>query len=126
MPGLPRDLVKLALLIAINAKSSRSACKALTGKLINVPKANRRREAERILGAVQRHFDVLTPLWCSGMGLRLQRTDSDMCAMVHRNLRTRDLPVLSVHDSFICWKRAEPQLRSVMQESLASAWKQAS
>jgi hypothetical protein len=117
--GVARDQVKLALLIAINASSPDSARRALAAKLTAVPAEFRRIEATRILGAVQEHFAALKPLWCSGIGLRLQRVDSDVCGQIHRDMRAEGLPVLSIHDSFICWKRAEPQLRAIMQKAFA-------
>jgi hypothetical protein len=95
-------------------------------KLTTIPPALRGNEAKRILNTVQRHFAVLEPIWCSGIGLRLQRTDSDMCAVIQRRLRAQGLPVLSIHDSFISWARVEPQLRIAMQEAFAAAWKKAS
>ena len=120
--GVARDVVKLAVMIAINASSPRSARRALAAKLTAIPAECRGREATRILGAVQGHFVALKPLWCSGIGLRLQRVDSDVCGQIHRDMRAEGLPVLSIHDSFICWKRAEPQLRAIMRKAFIQVW----
>ena len=123
--GVARDDVKLALLIMINARSMQVARQALAAKLICEPGTNRRREAARILSTVQRHFPQLKELWFSELGLRLQRIDSDICATIHQRMRAQTLPVLSVHDGFITWTRAEPQLRIVMQEAFERAGKDA-
>jgi hypothetical protein len=120
--GLPRDVVKLALLIMANAGSVRSARKALAAKLLSEPPEKRPREAARILSAVQPHFPALAPLWCSGVGLRLQRADSDLCGQVQREMRAQDFPVLSVHDSFVVSRRAEPELRAAMRRAFLEAW----
>jgi hypothetical protein len=120
--GVARNAVKLALLIVINASSPQSARRALAARLTTIPTKCRAKEAARILGAVQRHFSVLEPLWCSGVGLRLQRADSDVCGRIQRDMRAEGLPVLSIHDSFICWERAEAQLRAIMQKAFMQVW----
>jgi hypothetical protein len=84
--GLPRDVVKLALLIMTNAGSPEAARRALGAKLKAQPRRDRSSEAARILAAVQAHFPALATLWCSGIGLRLQRVDSDLCGQVQREM----------------------------------------
>ena len=118
---MSRDEVKLALLIMINAPSRKSALRALAAELARCEP--RRQEAARMLDAVQRHFAALEPLWCSGIGLRLQRIDSDICKHIQGDMRSAGLPVLSIHDSFISWRRAETRLRAVMQEAFRQIWK---
>jgi len=119
---VPRDTVKVALLIMVNASSQKSARRALAAQLAMIPTGPRRSEVDRIMSAVQRRFSALDPLWCSGIGLRLQRTDSDVCERVQLDMCSAGLPVLSIHDSFICWKRVEPLLREVMRKAFAQAW----
>jgi hypothetical protein len=121
--GVARNLVKLALLIMINAGSLRIARKALAAKLTFQPPNNRSGEAARILAAVQHHFPALAPLWCSGVGLRLQRMDSDVCQQIQHGIRAQGLPTLSVHDSFVCWRRAAPELRAIMEDTFQEVWK---
>ena len=70
-----RDTVKLALLIMTNAPSQKSARRALAAHLATLPAKSRGPEADRIMAAVQHRFPALKPLWCSGIGLRLQRMD---------------------------------------------------
>jgi hypothetical protein len=120
--GLDRDVVKLAVLIIANAGSVRSARRALGAKLISEPPENRSREAKRILAAVQSHFPALEPLWCSGVGLRLQRADSNLCEQIQREMCALGIPTLSIHDSFISWRRVEQELRAAMQNAFIRTW----
>jgi len=120
--GIARDVVKLALLIMTNAESLEVARRALRAKLKSQPRRNRSREPARILAAVQAHFPALAPLWCSGIGLRLQRVDSDLCGQVQREMRAQGIPVLSVHDSFIAPRAAEQELRAAMQKAFRQTW----
>ena len=120
--GFARDDVKLALLMMINARNRVAACGALAAELSCEP-ATRRREAARILGAVQQRFPELEQLWSRAWAYVSNAGNSDICTMIHRKMRAQALPVLSVHDGFICWMDAEPQLRTIMQEAFQSAWK---
>lgn len=122
--GVERGLVKLALLIAINAESRHRAHAALANDLkasTPMDDVEARRAANRILKAVKSHFPALRPLWFTGIGLRMQRVDSDLCASVQRRMRALGLPALSIHDAFITWRHAEPQLRQIMEEAFRSA-----
>ena len=49
-----------------------------------------------------------------GIGLTLQNLDSEICDHVHHALMVQDIPVLSVHDSFIVGRSVEDELRSAM------------
>jgi hypothetical protein len=124
--GVERVVIKLALLIMINAKDRRSARAALAANLkasaaTDGERANALQDASRILGAVQDNFTALQSLWFTGIGLRMQRLDSDICAVVQQRMRAQGLPVLSIHDAFITWRHAEPQLRVIMKEEFRSA-----
>jgi hypothetical protein len=120
--GVHRDTVKLALLVMTNAPSPISARRALAAQLSAIPAKARAPEADRIMGCIRRRFPALEPLWCSGIGLRLQRTDSNVCARVQLEMRSAGLPVLSIHDSFVCWERVEPDLRATMRETFGQVW----
>ena len=51
---------------------------------------------------------------CRGLGVTLQNLDSEICDQIHRAMMGHDIPVLSVHDSFIVGRSAEDELRSAM------------
>ena len=40
--------------------------------------------------------------------------------MVQRDMRGHGLPVLSIHDGFVSWKRAKAELQTAMQAAFAS------
>lgn len=127
--GEDRDAVKLAVLIGINATTERSALGALAKKLreegLSVSGSSWA-EARRIFTLVQKHFPELSPLWFTDAGLRLQRIDSDMCAHVQRTMRDQGIPILSVHDSFLCVTVHHAKLISAMEEAISIGMRQAS
>jgi hypothetical protein len=49
-----------------------------------------------------------------GVGVALQNLDSEICDQIHHALMEQDIPVLSVHDSFIVGRSVEDELRSAM------------
>jgi hypothetical protein len=127
--GVERAAVKLAVLIMINAGNRQSAEKALAQKLYiegMLPAgANFQDEARNALDAVVRHFSTLDTLWFTDLGLRLQRIDADICAKIQQALRSRGIPVLSVHDSFIVasphHETLETEMKSVFEWGMEEA-----
>ena len=71
--------------------------------------------------AVRHHFPGLERFWCSGVGLRLQNIDADICQRVQRRLRRSIIPVLSVHDSFIVPVSFDSVLQDAMEEEMQRA-----
>jgi hypothetical protein len=120
--GIRRNDVKRAIVIMANAGSAAQARSAMALHLAEADgRTSARGEAARILRTVADNFPELRPLWFTGIGLRMQRIDSDVCAVVQRTMRERGLPVLSIHDSFIAQRRAEYELRAAMQSAFRSA-----
>jgi hypothetical protein len=70
---------------------------------------------------IRSQWPGLARCWCSGAGLRLQGVDAEICARVQRHLRRACIPVLSIHDSFVVERRAEPVLADVMEKEMARA-----
>ena len=120
--GIERDHIKRAIVIMANAGSAAQARSAMALGLANVHGVKMaRKETARIFRAVEEHLSELKPLWFTGIGLRMQRIDSDICAAVQRTMRERGMPVLSIHDSFVAQRRYESELRAAMQSAFKAA-----
>jgi hypothetical protein len=99
--GWPREQAKLALLIAINARSHMSAVRALADALRrDVPDPFT--TADRLLKAVKaKHPDIAWAL-ASDAGVRLMRKDSELAERIMlETVRAIGIVPLAVHDSFI-------------------------
>jgi hypothetical protein len=59
-------------------------------------------------------FPMLPDIFGSGIGLRLQREDSDLAEKVMMHFVDRGIPILPIHDSFIVAKRHQKELVDVM------------
>jgi hypothetical protein len=118
--GWPREQAKLALLIAINARSHISAVRALADALrrdagISDPFVT----ADRLLKAVKaRHPDIAWAL-ASDAGVRLMRKDSELAERIMlETVRAVGIVPLAVHDSFIVPANHEGRLRETMEAAL--------
>lgn len=107
VPGMDtaqqRKLVKLLVLMALNAKDQRSTCSAFreaspTGSLA---KSMKNAELIRVLDAVIKKHPFLAEELCADRGIGLMNIDSRMAAHVLRVFTRLEIPVLCIHDSFI-------------------------
>jgi hypothetical protein len=112
IPAFARQHVKAAVNILLNANSESSALLALAGEL--GPTGAHRYGARELIASVQARFPEFAPYWGTGVGLRLQRVDSDICGRVQRRLRGAGIACLSLHDSFIASACYRAELDAVM------------
>lgn len=91
-----REIVKLAVLILINARTSQSARGAVRQKcgLDHVDAARLIRGIKLRHAPIERHFH-------SGAGTWLQRIDADMAERVELGLLRQGVIALPIHDSFV-------------------------
>jgi hypothetical protein len=115
--GWPRQIVKRAVNIMINAETMHSALGAISLEMGGF--AERKRAVECAEAIKQRHPQFSTA-FCSGAGLQLQLTDSAIAEDVLQRLLRRGMAVLPVHDSFI----VEHQNASILEREMAAAWYQ--
>jgi hypothetical protein len=118
LPGFEREHVKAATTILLNAPSLRSARGALVKELAKADIADPVSLAKTLCKAVPAARRELKPYWGTGIGLRLQRIDSDICARVQAELRAQSIPVLSIHDSFIVPVAARRLLKLIMETAM--------
>src|SRR5262249_2671287 len=118
--GWPREQVKLALLIAINARSHVSTVRALADALradatVSDPFAI----ADQLINAAKiRHPDIAWAL-ASDAGVRLMRKDSELAdTIMLETVRAIGIVPLAVHDSFIVPAANVGTLNETMEESM--------
>jgi hypothetical protein len=109
--GWPRDLVKRAFNILVNAENHNSALRAIA-KSIGGEGAYAKSDA--LIEAIKlRHPDISNEFH-SDAGIRLQRRDADMAEKIMRRLVSRGIVVLPIHDSFVTAARHDGALKEVM------------
>jgi hypothetical protein len=117
--GIERSLTKVAFNILINADSEQAARQALALELRSTDPAGS--SAAELLALIRASFPALAPYWHTGIGLRLQNVDAEICARVQRSLRRRGIPCLSIHDSFVVPRQAQTDLLDTMAVELKRA-----
>lgn len=110
--GWPRKAVKIAFNILLNASGyyeARGTIAEQTGDI---------ESAARLINSIKKKHDIVSEHFHSGIGIRLQNLDSEMCRYVLNEMTVkRGIVVLPVHDSFICPASAKELLDKVMQEA---------
>jgi hypothetical protein len=121
LPPFERADVKLAVNALLNAPSSRSALGALAKDLRERRRPDASALAKRLCRAIPAAWPTLAACWGTGVGIRLQRIDADICTEVQAEMRRRAIPVLSLHDSFIVPAEHKSDLQQVMDAAMARA-----
>jgi hypothetical protein len=132
-----RSLFKVAWQIMINASSRRQGMYALATKLAEealrrdgwtksqakkrAPDIARKflRSASDILSLLEERHAAVKDAFYTGAGLRLQRTDSDMCMAVNRKALKEGIVAGSVHDSHFAEQgRNADRVKELMDDQL--------
>jgi hypothetical protein len=119
--ALPRNEVKLAINVMLNAPSWPRARAALIANLSDHYGPTVRAHVDLLRKSVQKRFPALDPFWNTGYGLTLQRIDANICERLQRRARDNGVPTLSVHDSFVVPQSAREFTIGVMHEELDRA-----
>lgn len=102
---------KLAFNVLLNADSRAGALTALRNDMDQ-------QRAGKLITAFEDGYPRLAPYWFSGVGLRLQRIDAEICGAVLRRLREAGIPALAVHDSFVSAVCHQGALLEAMDDSM--------
>ncbi|WP_404933713.1 hypothetical protein [Nitratireductor sp. L15S-10] len=108
-PASHRRLLKTTLLKMINADG-----------VIPPPRINERPDGwewNQIQEALREKHQPIARYFNSGIGVRLQRIDSDIAERVVLAMRERGALALPIHDSFIVWEGRQDQLRTAMADA---------
>ena len=129
--GLPRDFVKKAILVIINADDRTTALKSLENdsrdmmnRTLLSKKKLRLKHAygecnnfDEALLAIERHHSAIAKYFYTGYGIKLQNKDSIIALEILNRFADLDIPILPVHDSFIVDHNQTNNLRKVMEET---------
>jgi hypothetical protein len=114
-----RSLLKLVLLISINAKSKRSALGAIRGKIAEHPDEYNWTNEENvplsdIINAFMERHEPIRKYFYSNSGIKLQRIDSDIAEKVIKHFTNLNIPTLCIHDSFVITHAYADELKREM------------
>jgi hypothetical protein len=119
--GWPREQIKLAMLIAINARTHTSAVRALSDALRHFPGVSDRfKTADKLIRAAKAKHPDIAHAFGSDAGARLMRKDSELAERIMLEmLRVTGIVPLCVHDSFIVPVNEAGMLWETMERALS-------
>jgi hypothetical protein len=119
--GWPREQVKLALLIAINARSHTSAVRALADALKSDDTiTDRFSTADKLIRAAKARHRPIAWALASDAGVRLMRKDSELAERIMlETVRAIGIVPLAVHDSFIVPTSHGGRLMETMESAIS-------
>lgn len=126
LPGVPavllRSLAKQLVLTSLNAKDRKSAFQSFRDgwPASHYGKGMTNEELTFLLEAFTNQHPHLKELVCADQGIRLMGVDAKIAEKVHRHFTAKEVPVLSVHDSFIIDYTRVTELKRVMAEASAA------
>jgi hypothetical protein len=109
-----RPLCKLILLTVINAESFKIAVAAIRKKMKVDPTLPSVNDLKQCVNDFTSYHSAVSEFFFTGIGLRLQNIDAQIAERVMVELTGKSIPVLPIHDSFICAR----QHRKVLEESM--------
>ena len=141
--AIVRKIVKNFVLFLINAKDEGKATKAVFGKWYkelrgtNLDKAKRAAEfyagwnnlkrygvtAKSLSATIKTVHAPIARYFCTGIGAKLQAFDAKIAVRVIELCNSAKIPVLPVHDSFICKISDKLRVESIMQTALIGEFK---
>lgn len=126
LDGYPnRGLNKYVFLIAINAETEEDCVKGVWKRLIDKKKLkeygiSKPDQILDVLLAIKAKHSRIAQYIASGYGVKLQYIDSCIADKVTTYFTKRNIPILTVHDSFICTQLDEMVLLDVMKTAYVS------
>ena len=103
-----RAIVKLLFQTALNAKNEKECFKAFRNQWDYEERSYKGLFTDiflqELLDSIRdRHYQI-DDMFCSGVGIDLQKLDSDIVEYIVSDFTERNIPILCIHDSFIIWK----------------------
>ena len=114
-----RDFFKVVLLTCLNTKSANGAASAIRMKIshdeIELPEGV---DIPTAIPEFERKHHAISEYFYSGVGMRLQLADSEIAESIIMELVSQGVPVLAVHDSFVCKDEHVDLVSTTMKQKL--------
>lgn len=114
-----RTVVKGLVLISINASSAKSAFNAFR---LDQPRGSKAKHftndfLDRLLTAFKKKHPRIESSLCSDKGVELMNIDGRITAKVINHFTAKNIPVLTIHDSYITQNKYTGELKEVMNKA---------
>jgi hypothetical protein len=125
-PENKRALYKRLMLAGVNAKTDFGCITAVMDEVyanpqdyppVTVSRKKFRKQLELMLTELKEHHAEIAKDINSGKGLKAQYIDSEIAYKVIRKMTDKDIPILCIHDSFICRDMDSAKVKQAMKEA---------
>lgn len=128
VPSTSRNMMKVVLQVLLNAPSRKSVLSAIRCEFPRSkhPEVFISKEIthESLLDAFIEKHRAISKYFCSGYGVKLQYTDSQICEEILLELGKRGIVALPIHDSFRVQRRHRDVLVDTMKKVVSAKYKQ--
>lgn len=116
---IDRETVKMLTLQALNAKDDVTTYQAFRRKWDtgSWKKKLTNQDLSVLLDAIKERHAPIAGMFCTDQGVRLMKIDGNITARIINHFTKRNIPILSVHDSYIVPNEYSGELRSVMNQA---------
>jgi len=115
-----REIAKTTVLVAVNASNEKNAFNAirLAKAEYDLPEDVKLTDKllKGVLDALKGKHPLIADKLCSGAGIDLQYMDSQITAKLIQHFTGKEVPILSIHDSYIVPEDFAIELRDKMEE----------
>ena len=117
-----RKIVKELILMAINVDNEKKAFNAFRHEQLKDSKAKALKDNQLtlLLDAFKTKHPLIKDDLCTGVGNTLMNIDGRIAALVVNHFTNKDIPVLTIHDSYIVERAYEVELMDVMNQSISN------
>ena len=118
-PEHSRKIIKLLLLLGINANNETSLLQAFRNEhdYETMPYEFTNERLSEILSNIKKEHHPIALKICSGEGIKLMNYDSMIVEYILDDFIKRETPILTVHDSFVVQLGEENRLHELMKEA---------
>jgi len=116
-----RPILKVLCLIVINSRDKTQALRALNYEIRKNREFQKLKriyqlDEKELLRKFENVHSEISNYFCSGIGLKLQFVDSQITESILKHFTKRDIPCLSIHDSFIVPAEHQRELAEMMNK----------
>ena len=121
----PRDIIKRAFNIMLNSDSRKQAIKALYGLSSDDLATDEgyfveyKGWAKELVVFVEAAYPELATIFYQQYGNTFMKMEGDICSQVMQQCMDLDIPVLTIHDSFICTEQHKETVSELVYEAFS-------